>query len=166
NIPFLTAGTAASLVEKRPLAESMKQRIFAPLGMKTASAKAVDFLKASDRAIGYRPKAKGELETIAPLIYDSRGAGDISASVRDLGQWLRFQLGDGTFDGKRLVPAKHFREKHMPQMGVKRTGAQRSASPADVTQQLSYGLGWFVQDYQGHLLLSHGGSLPGFRVQT
>ncbi len=30
NIPFLTAGTAAGLVEKRPLAESFKQRHFRP----------------------------------------------------------------------------------------------------------------------------------------
>jgi CubicO group peptidase (beta-lactamase class C family) len=164
NIPFLTAGTAAGLVEKRPLAESFKQRIFVPLGMKTASAKAADFLKATDRAAGHRPKSKGELETVAPLIYDSRGAGDISASVRDLGQWLRFQLGDGTFEGKRLVPAKHFHETHAPQMVVKMTDAVKAGYPDSV--QLSYAMGWFVRDYHGQLVLSHGGSLPGFRTQT
>lgn len=36
NIPFLTAGTAASLADKQPLADSFKKRIFEPLGMKTA----------------------------------------------------------------------------------------------------------------------------------
>src|SRR5205823_1433982 len=111
NIPFLTAGTAASAADKRPLAESFKKRIFEPLDMKTASATAGDFLKSENRAVGYRPE-KGKLELIPPLIYDLRGAGDISASVRDLGQWLRFQLGDGTFNGKRLVSAKLFHETH------------------------------------------------------
>ena len=164
NIPFLTAGTSVALTAKRPLADSFKQRIFDPLGMKTASATAADFLKAKDRAVGYRLDPKGKLEHVAPLIYDSRGAGDISASVRDLGQWLRFQLGDGTFEGKRLVPAKHFRETHAPQMVVKLTDALKMSYPD--THQLSYALGWFVRDYQGHLVLSHGGSLPGFRAQT
>ncbi len=164
NIPFLTAGTAVSLVEKRPLAESFKQRIFEPLGMKTASGRAADFLLASNRATGYKRDDKGKIETAAPLIYDSRGAGDISASVRDLGQWLRFQLGDGTFDGKRLVPAKLFRETHAPQMVVKLTDAAKESSPD--TNQISYGLGWIIQDHRGQPMISHGGSLPGFRTLT
>ena len=164
NIPFLTAGTAVSLVEKRPLAESLKQRIFEPLGMKTASGTASDFLKAQNRAVGYRGDDKGKLELIPPLIYDSRGAGDISASARDLAQWLRFQLGDGTFNGKRLVPAKLFHETHAPQMVLKLTDALKASYPDSI--QVSYGLGWFVRDYRGELVLSHGGSLPGFRTQT
>ena len=164
NIPFLTAGTAAALADKRPLAESFKRRIFEPLGMKSAGAGAGDFLKAENRAGGCRSDTKGKLELVAPLIYDSRGAGDISASARDLGQWLRFQLGDGTWAGKRLVPAKHFRETHAPQMVVKLTDTMRENYP-DVNQ-LSYGLGWFIQDYQGQHVLSHGGSKPGFRTQT
>ena len=80
NIPFLTAGTAAANADKRTLAESLKARIFDPLGMKTASGSAADFLKANNRAIGYR-KEGDKLERITPLIYDSRGAGDISASL-------------------------------------------------------------------------------------
>ena len=117
-----------------------------------------------NRATGYRRDDKGKLEVIEPLIYDLRGAGDIVASARDLGQWLRFQLGDGTFDGKRLVPAKHFHETHDPQMVVKLTPGLKNSYPE--TSQLSYGLGWFVFDYQGHPILAHGGSLPGFRTQT
>ncbi len=162
----MTAGTAVSLVEKRPLSASFKKRIFEPLGMKTASGTASDFLKAENRAVGYRPedKDKGKLKLIAPLIYDSRGAGDISASARDLSQWLRFQLGDGTFNGKRLVPAKLFDETHSGQMVLKWTDALRDSYPDTI--QISYGLGWFVYDYKGELVLSHGGSLPGFRTQT
>ena len=153
NIPFLTAGTAVSLREKRSLAECFKTRIFEPLGMKTTSATAADFLKATNRAVGYKRDDNDKLHRIDPLIYDSRGAGDISASVRDLAQWLRFQLGDGKFDGKRLVPAKHFHETHAAQMVVKMTEIQKASYP-DV-HQLSYGLGWFVYDYQGHETLSH-----------
>lgn len=166
NIPFMTAGTAAALAERRPLADCFKLRIFEPLGMNTASGVAADFLKARNRAVGYRREDDGKLNPIAPLIYDSRGAGDISASARDLGQWLRFQLGDGTFDGKRLVPARHFRETHAPQMVVKLTDTLRAEYPDQLTDQLSYALGWFVQDYHGQRVLSHGGSLPGFRTQT
>lgn len=164
NIPFITAGTAAASADKRTLAESFKRRIFQPLGMKTASASSADFLKADNRAVGYRREGPGKLERMTPLIYDSRGAGDISASVRDLGQWLRFQLADGVHNGKRLVPVKPFRETHAAQMVVKMTDATRANYP-DVSQ-VSYALGWFAYDYRGHAMLSHGGSLPGLRAQT
>jgi CubicO group peptidase (beta-lactamase class C family) len=164
NIPFLTAGTAVSLRAKKPLADCFRERIFQPLGMNTATGAAADFLKAPNRAVGYRPDDHGKLERTEPLIYDSRGAGDISACVRDLGPWLRFQLGDGTFNGKRLVPAKHFRETHAPQMVVKMTEAQKANYPDSV--QLSYALGWAAFDYKGNEILSHGGSLTGYRSQT
>jgi hypothetical protein len=54
--------------------------------MKTASARAADFLNVKNRAIGYKRDDNDKLQRIDPLIYDLRGAGDISASVRDLGQ--------------------------------------------------------------------------------
>src|SRR5260370_692304 len=47
-------------------------------------------------------------------------------SARDVGQWLRLQLGEGTYAGKRLVPDKHFRETHAPQMVVKLTDTLRA----------------------------------------
>jgi hypothetical protein len=31
---------------------------------------------------------------------------------------------------------------------------------------MSYGLGWVVQDFRGQLMLSHGGSIDGFRAQV
>jgi hypothetical protein len=30
---------------------------------------------------------------------------------------------------------------------------------------MSYGMGWLVQDYRGHLLISHAGFIEGFRAQ-
>src|ERR1019366_2011156 len=49
-------------------------------------------------------------------------------------------------------------------MVVKLTDATKAVYPG--TDQLSYGLCWYIHDYQGHLVLSHGGSLPGFRALT
>jgi hypothetical protein len=33
------------------------------------------------------------------------------------------------------------------------------------TLQMSYGLGWLIYDYRGQLIVSHGGSINGFRAQ-
>ena len=43
-------------------------------------------------------------------------AGSIISSARDMAQWLRFQLNDGTVGGTRLVSSAALRETHTPQI--------------------------------------------------
>src|SRR5207248_4353950 len=85
----------------------------------------------------------------------------IHASARDLGPWLRFQLGRGRL-GKRLVSAARLGETHTPQMIIPLEGASRALHPD--TEQMSYGMAWVIQDYRGHLLVSHAGVIDGFRA--
>jgi hypothetical protein len=46
-------------------------------------------------------------------------------------------------------------------MVIRLEGSAKASSPD--TTQMSYGLGWIIQDYRGRLHLSHGGHLEGFR---
>src|SRR5262249_22303501 len=97
-------------------------------------------------------------------------AGSINAGIRDLSKWLRFQLGDGSFEGKRLLSAALLNETHSPQMVIPLDGSTgvwsftKAMNPE--TNMMSYGLGWTIQDYRGQLLVSHGGSIDGFRSQV
>src|SRR6185369_4332069 len=52
---------------------------------------------------------------------------------------------------------------HYPQMIIRLDRATRLTYPD--TNQLSYGLGWFIHDHRGHHLLSHTGGLDGFRCR-
>src|SRR5262249_40960848 len=117
----------------------------------------------ADRAAGHRPDASGRLRPVAwyPQA-EPNPAGSVHAAGRDLASWLRFQLGDGTVDGKRLGSAADLREAHAPRVGIRLEGAVRAEQPETV--QMSYGLGWVVQDYRGHELVSHAGLIDGFRV--
>jgi len=90
-------------------------------------------------------------------------AGSINAGVRDLSRWVRFQLGDGTFEGKRLLSAANLAEMHTPQTVVRMEGPTKAFSPE--TTMMAYGLGWVVQDYRGNLQVSHGGNIDGFTAR-
>jgi CubicO group peptidase (beta-lactamase class C family) len=161
NLCFMSAGFAATTVDKTPYADLLKKRIFGPLGMKTASGSAREVDKSSDRATPHLKEASNAVIVIPRYMQEVDGAGGINASARDLGNWIRFQLGDGTWEGKRLVSVKNLREMHTPQMVV------RSATlPSDVTTQRSYGLGWAVQDYRGKQMVEHGGAIDGFRSRV
>jgi hypothetical protein len=93
----------------------------------------------------------------------ANAAGSIHASIRDMARWVRFQLGDGSFEGSRLLSKANFEETHTPQMVVRLEGQTKLTYPD--TSQISYGLGWFIHDHRGHHLLSHTGGLTGYRAR-
>jgi hypothetical protein len=90
-------------------------------------------------------------------------AGTIHSSAADLAKYLRFQLGDGTWQGKRLISAENLAEPRTPQIVLRVGEAGRRLNPDTV--QMSYGMGWIVQDYRGHGMTLHGGVINGFRSQ-
>ncbi|HJT79300.1 MAG TPA: serine hydrolase [Gemmataceae bacterium] len=160
---FTTAGHAVAAAAKTSWADFVRRRILEPLGMKHVSFTTAEALKAADHASPHRPGRFGQLEVIPWYKMDvPEPAGSINASARDLAQWVRFQLGDGTFDGKRLVSAANLRETHTPQNIIRLEGVPRAMNPD--TLQMSYGMAWVIQDYKGHLEVSHAGLIDGFRA--
>jgi CubicO group peptidase (beta-lactamase class C family) len=91
-------------------------------------------------------------------------AGAINSNVLDMARWIRVQLAGGRVDGQprgeRLVDSASFREMYTPQMLIPMAEyypAARLAKP----HFTAYGLGWFLQDYHGHMVAMHTGSIDG-----
>ena len=82
-----------------------------------------------------------------------------------MAKWITFQLGDGTYQGKRLISAENMREMHTPQTLLSPDDEISQIFFPD-SMQLSYGLGWFVQDYRGHQLILHAGDIDGFATMV
>ena len=169
NVPFTTAGFLTGKLAGATWAEVMKTRLFAPLGMTTANCSGKVTLGQKDVA---QPHMVDAAFKLCVDTWDERdnaastGAGAINATAWDMAQWLRFQLGDGTFNGKRLLKAGTFNELHTAQAVVRREGRWKVFYPDKATEHLAYALGWFVHDHRGKLALSHGGTLSGFRAHV
>jgi CubicO group peptidase (beta-lactamase class C family) len=163
SIMFMTAGAAVESASKMKWEDFVQKRIFDPLGMTAATFTSTAALKAPDHASPHRRNRLGEPAVIPwyPLTAPDP-AGSICVNARDLARWVQFQLGDGTFKGKRLVSAKNLAETHSPQMVVRLEGPARDLNPD--TNQLNYGMAWVLQDYRGHFLVSHAGAIDGFRT--
>jgi N-acyl-D-amino-acid deacylase len=167
NVPFTTAGLASGKVAGSDWPTLIRTRIFEPLGMKTAYTSAREALANPDHAVPHNRHPDGKIGPVERADVDSvRGAGSINASARDMAQWLRFQLADGMFDGKRLILSSILKETRTAQMVVRQEGRWKIFFPEKTTRHLAYGLGWFIHDYRGHFVASHGGTLDGFRAQT
>jgi CubicO group peptidase (beta-lactamase class C family) len=159
---YTAAGFAISAAAHTPWDEFLTTRLIHPLGMDSTVCTSTAAAKFEDRAAGHRINRHGQPEQTPHYPQETaNAAGSIYSTARDLTRWLRFQLEDGSLDGKHLVSREALAETHRPQMVIKMEAADRAMQPDTV--QLTYGLGWVVQDYRGRRLISHAGMIEGFR---
>jgi hypothetical protein len=102
--------------------------------------------------------------TIPYADVDSAGAAAaLNSSARDMARWMALQLADGRHDDKQLIPAEVVAELRVPRTLVP-LPEEDLYSPA--RHFIAYGMGWFLADYRGRLLVGHGGGLPGMRSRV
>jgi CubicO group peptidase (beta-lactamase class C family) len=160
---FTAAGLAVASAADRPWQDFVQKRLFDPLGMTASCFTSTAAAKAADRAIGHRLNRLGRPEVVDAYPQEVPDpAGSIHSTARDLSKWAIFQLGDGRIGDTRLVSAVNLAETHKPQMVIRLEGIERDLHPDTV--QMSYGMGWVVQDYRGVGLCSHAGAVDGFRA--
>lgn len=161
NMMYVAAGYAVGQVSRGTWGEFVRRRIFDPLGMTDSLTSIVQAEKAADSATPYVKKPDGKIVPIPWMNIDVEGpAGSICSSARDMAKWITFQLNDAVFDGKRLISKKNMQEMHTPQIVVP-NGAIKTVFFPD-SKLLSYGMGWFIDDYRGHELILHPGDIDGF----
>jgi CubicO group peptidase (beta-lactamase class C family) len=150
NAMYTVAGEVVARAHGRSWEDVVHERIFKPLGMKKSNLTVKEMEKSSDYSFGYDYNTDTKQNRRVPMrdIPQAAPAGAINSSARDMAEWLRFMLGGGVYNGKRLVSEKSFTEFTSQQMKIGgKTG---------------YGLGWFLRDWHGHKVLEHGGNIDGF----
>ncbi|HEX8154260.1 MAG TPA: serine hydrolase [Thermoanaerobaculia bacterium] len=165
NIMFITAGEAVASASGMPWDDFVRTRIFEPLKMTSTRITDAEW-SASNHATGHRWDRKTSRVSVqTPIETQVIGAGGaIKSSARDMANWIRFHLADGKFEGKQLVSPESLNETKMPQTVIRLEGSTKTANPESNLE--AYGLGWVLQDYAGTLLVSHSGSLNGFRTHV
>jgi CubicO group peptidase (beta-lactamase class C family) len=147
NTDYTIAGLIVEQVSGQPLAAFLKTRIFAPLGMTSASVVSGGPTPAQD-AQGYSRYALGPLRP-ALVVGSGWGFGDggLSMSATDLAKW------DIGVLHHKLLSAKTYAE-------------QQTAVPLPGGKTAPYGLGVFVDEVAGHRRVKHPGSEEGFFTEN
>jgi CubicO group peptidase (beta-lactamase class C family) len=156
---YLAAGQVTARVSGKSWDDFTRERILVPLGMTATNTSTKALAGQPDVATPHaeidsvvRPVPWRNIDNIAP-------AGAINSNAVDMAQWVRLQLGRGRFEGKQLVSARQMDEMHTPHTLIRTDSAARAMNPA--THIRAYGLGWFLEDYQGRLVVHHGGNIDG-----
>jgi CubicO group peptidase (beta-lactamase class C family) len=160
NIGYQAAAEVASSVSGVSWEDLVTRRILQPLGMKCTIANFDDVPKRKNYASPHDVIDGVQLAVPREIARMSTpAAGGVQACAADLATWMLFQLGDGTWNGKRIISAEAMHEMQSAQINVPTTAAFRAAR--QVRHTVAYGFGWQVWDYRGHWFLWHTGSGDG-----
>jgi Beta-lactamase class C and other penicillin binding proteins len=148
--------TAAAVVEAKTgktWEQNIQERIFDPLGMAESSYSQEALFKSGNVATfhlldGQKVKP---IERNWPLFdwpYVYGPAGGINSNVLDMARWVRMQLGEGSFEGKKVVGKESLAYTHEPQTPI--AGGKNA-----------YCLGWVKSEYDPCPLVWHNGATTG-----
>ena len=164
NIMFLAAGQLVSRVSGKSWDEFIQQRIFTPLAM-TSSSTSINAFKTANNVASPHAKVAEKVQVIPWRNIDNIApAGSINSNVVAMAQWVRLQLGQGTFQNQKIFAPAVAKEMHASQTVIRFEPPYSLWYPE--AHFLNYGLGWFLSDYRGRKVVEHGGAIDGMRAQV
>jgi CubicO group peptidase (beta-lactamase class C family) len=157
NSAFLTAGEIIPRVTGKPWEVYLKESIFSPLGMTNTLALTAEMPKALNRTVPHT-LVDGRLTAIPYCNIDGLApAGSISSSVNDMSKWVMALLDNGKVGNRQVIPAAAIAATRQPQDYVSSVNHLNGETGFEL-----YGLGWFLQDYDGRRLVMHDGGVNGY----
>ena len=158
NVMFITAGEVIREVSGITWDDFVKEKIFTPLSMNSTTTSNSGFDKSMNIAW---PHINGEPQGF--INYDNSGpAASINTSTEDFLKWVQLMLGKGVFENDTIFSENQYYKLTKPHTLL---NAGKAESPGG-THFSTYGLGWFMKDYQGKKIIQHGGGLPGFHSKV
>ena len=154
NVMYMSAGIAAGKAAGTHWDALVTERIFEPLDMNSTTTSITEAEKDSRVASGYLWDEDLQDYEYRPMRnVDNIGpSGSINSNVLDMAQWLRLQLNLGEFEGDRLISEDSLRETWTTQI--------------DIAENVGYGMGWMIREWEGQPVIEHGGNVDGFSAQV
>jgi len=153
NTAFAVVGHLIELFSGKPYDDYVRENVLKPLEMDSSDFELTKAIEESF-AQGYE-RTGGPDEPIQPVKPYILGtipqdpAGSLFSTVIDLFHLLIAHLNGGVYKGRRILRAETIEEMHKLQASA---GSSRSGMA----------LSWFRNIHDGHMMLSHTGSVPGF----
>ena len=158
NVAYDAATEIVEKVTGQSYADAVRERLFGPLGMVSASMTREALVSSKRWA---RPHVGGKNSKpveVAEPYYRVPAAGGVNSTIKDLAIWMQAQMGLKTavLSNRVLESAQTARASTPGELGRMRKYRERVRTAA-------YGLGWRVYDYAGHRVVGHHGGVRGYR---
>ncbi len=154
NIAFDAASEILAQAAGTLYSDAVQERLFEPLGMKSAQFDMAGLTGAQSWA---RPHRGNEVRTLSESYWRVPAAAGVSSDIVDMARWLRAQMGEN----KDILSSHALVLAHAHRI---RTGRVYSGDLARALDQPAYGLGWRSFTYAGRQLVGHSGAVDGYRA--
>ncbi len=170
NILYTVAGAVIEAVSGQTYEEYVRQHVYKPAGLSTATSDEPGRLATVNRAYphgrtGGPVRGLGALQLLDEtdqLGSASTPAGLLAMSANDLAKWLTIQLSHGkTENGGRLFSESSSTAMWNPET-IEPIGPVPPGFEATKPMFKAYALGWEVSEYGGAKIISHSGGVFGF----
>jgi CubicO group peptidase (beta-lactamase class C family) len=162
NSGYVILGLAVAKVAGQPLEDFLEARIFAPLKMTHTLAYVKGKNEVPERAYGYSKEGEAFVETDQSATSATLGDGGVYSNLEDLAKW------DDALTHHTLLSPSEMQPALMPVKLTDGSLPRWASGPGDTNPQstnfVSYGFGWFLDDYWGHQRMWHYGETTGFKT--
>ena len=155
NAGFFIAGEAAANVDNRSWEDLTDARIIQPLGM-TRSGAHPETLYLDDNHVAGHAGTGGDVHTIPLEEAGFPAAGQVVSTGRDMTQWLRMMLNNGSIDGRQVLTPKTVQEIHAASLVAPHSGPLNDLNGA-------VGLGCDSYHFLDERVIEKNGALDGVR---
>lgn len=163
NVMYQVAGEVVQVASGLPWQQFVQTRIMDPIGM-TQSQPTLALMRSqkNPNTSTAHFEIDGQIRSIAENPVDTvPAAGAAWSTASDSSKWLAFLLADGCVGSKRLVSVENFHALLKPQVMITSLDGFYPTAALTKPHWMSYGYGWFQQDYQGKFVAMHTGSMDG-----
>jgi len=162
NSGYVILGLAVARVSGRPFEDFLEERIFSPLKMNHTLAYVRGKNEVPDRAYGHSKEGDALVETDQSSTSATLGDGGVYSNLEDLAKW------DEALARHTLLAPSELQSALTPVKLADGSLPRWAGDPGDANPQpsklVSYGFGWFLDDYRGHQRMWHYGETIGFKT--
>ena len=166
NVGYDLLGHVLEAIDRQTLAAVLRRRVLDPLGM-TFSEPVITNSIRPRMAIGYAPMfddrpfpLRGTVAE-APWVEFGEGAGSVSSTATDMGEYLTMLINRGAVRGASPIREGSKRERIVSEETFKLISAPAIKAPF-WGEDASYGYGLWTSEAEGRTLLRHTGGMVAF----
>lgn len=168
NNMIMVAGQIVPAVTGETWDKFVQARIFKPLRM-THSSTSIRALESQRDVATPHARVDGSVQPIHWVNVDNVGpAAGVNSSVGDMAQWLIMLLGDGEYQGRRIVSPNVVQTIETPKIVIPESDSERKLSRKFEPRVLSHAYGFTLNigDYHGERIVWHGGDIDGMESKV
>lgn len=159
NAGYTIAGKIIEKASGSKWEDYLKEKIFEPLKMKNTISLYNDYSLAKNISKPHTLIDSKISKIPFPNLDNLAAAGGIASSINDLSNWIIAQLDSGRFESKSVIPIEVIKRIRQP---LTIDAVSLEYYPFNRNNFSLYGMGWWLDDYEGVKLVYHSGGVNGF----